>query len=102
MASAVTASEERLSTEEATAWFGVVNAQAALPKLQAVLREWRPQLVVRDSVEFAALAAAELAGVPHARVAVHSVSFEEELPLLVDAPIDSLRALAGLECGPVG
>ena len=30
MASAVTASEERLSTEEATAWFGVVNAQAAL------------------------------------------------------------------------
>ena|SRR2546421_1986631 len=30
MASAVTASEHRLSTEEADAWFGVVNAQAAL------------------------------------------------------------------------
>jgi len=76
--------------------FAGVNARVALPKLQATIDDWRPHLVVRDSVEFAALVAAERAGVSHARVAVHSVSFEEVFPPLVDAPIDALRALAGL------
>ena len=76
--------------------FAGVNATAALPKLQETIRSFRPDLVVRDSVEFAALVAAERAGVRHARVAVHSVSFEEVLPPLVDAPLDALRAHAGL------
>ena len=76
--------------------FAGVNARVALPKLQATIDDWRPDLVVRDSVEFASLVAAERAGVRHARVAVHSVSFEEVFPALVDAPIDALRALAGL------
>jgi UDP:flavonoid glycosyltransferase YjiC (YdhE family) len=76
--------------------FAGVNSTSALPKLQATMRAFQPDLVVRDSVEFAALVAAEHAGVRHARVAVHSVSFEEPFPPLVDAPIDALRALAGL------
>jgi len=76
--------------------FAGVNAKTALPKLQATIREWRPDLVVRDSVEYGALVAAEAGGVPHARVAVHSVSFEEVFPLLVGAPLDALRAAAGL------
>jgi UDP:flavonoid glycosyltransferase YjiC (YdhE family) len=76
--------------------FAGLNAKIALPKLQATIRDWRPHLVVRDSVEFAALVAAEEAGVPHARIAVHSVSFEEEFPAGVDGPIDILRELLGL------
>lgn len=76
--------------------FAGANATAALPKLQATIRSFRPDLVVRDSFEFGALVAAELAGVRHARIAVHSVSFEEALPPLLDAPLDALRALAGL------
>ncbi len=76
--------------------FAGVNAAAALPKLQATIHGFRPDLVLRDSVEYAALVAAEVAGVRHARVAVHAVSFEETLPPLVEAPIDALRVLAGL------
>lgn len=76
--------------------FAGVNARTALPKLQETIRSFRPELVVRDSVEFAALVAAEHAGVRHARVAVHSVSFEDMLPQLVAGPVDALRALAGL------
>ncbi len=76
--------------------FAGVNARVALPKLQETIRSFRPDLVVRDSVEFAALVAAERAGVRQARVAVHSVSFEEALPPLVDAPLEALRAHAGL------
>jgi UDP:flavonoid glycosyltransferase YjiC (YdhE family) len=76
--------------------FAGVNARVALPKLQATIDDWRPDLVVRDSVEYAALVAAERAGVPHARVAVHSVSFEEALPALVDGAVDELRTRWGL------
>jgi UDP:flavonoid glycosyltransferase YjiC (YdhE family) len=76
--------------------FAGANATAALPQLQETLRAFRPELVVRDSLEFAALVAAEFAGARHARVAVHSVSFEEPLPALIEEPIDALRALAGL------
>jgi len=76
--------------------FAGVNAKTALPKLQATIRGGRPDLVVRDSVEYGALVAAEAGGVRHARVAVHSVSFEEVFPPLVGAPLDALRATAGL------
>jgi UDP:flavonoid glycosyltransferase YjiC (YdhE family) len=90
------ASEAEMMTIAAHEIFAGVNAKAALPKLQATIRAWRPDLVVRDSVEFGALVAAEAAGVRHARVAVHSVSFEEVFPPLVGAPIDALRTAAGL------
>ena len=85
-----------MMTIAASEIFAGVNAAAALPKLQATIREWRPDLVVRESVEYGALVAAEAAGVRHARVAVHSVSFEEMFPPLVGAPLDALRAAAGL------
>ncbi len=51
---------------------------------------------MRDSVEFASAVAAERAGVPHARVAVHMVSFEEIIPALAVDPLDELRRAAGL------
>jgi UDP:flavonoid glycosyltransferase YjiC (YdhE family) len=73
-----------------------VNATTALPKLQLAISAFRPDLIVRDSVEYASLVAAAVAGVPSARVAVHSVSFEEVLPPFVNAPVDALRERAGL------
>jgi hypothetical protein len=73
-------SEDAAITIAASEIFAGVNAVAALPKLQATIRSFRPDVVVRDSVEYAALVAAEFAGVRHARVAVHSVSFEEVFP----------------------
>jgi hypothetical protein len=76
--------------------FAGVNARAALPLLQEAISSFRPELIVRDSVEYASLVAAEVAQVRHVRVAVHSVSFEETFPPLVNAPIDALRTSAGL------
>ncbi|MBK3662595.1 hypothetical protein JJE66_15255 [Bradyrhizobium diazoefficiens] len=46
-------------------------ARAALPKLQRTIQEFRPDLIVRESAEFASLVAAEAAGVPQAGVAVY-------------------------------
>jgi UDP:flavonoid glycosyltransferase YjiC (YdhE family) len=76
--------------------FAGANARAALPKLQATIAEFRPDLIVRESAEFGALVAAESAGVPHARVAVHMVSFEDSLPSATSTSLDALRQQAGL------
>jgi UDP:flavonoid glycosyltransferase YjiC (YdhE family) len=76
--------------------FAGENARAALPGLRETIASFRPDVIVRDSSEYTALVAAEAAGVPHARVAVHSVSFEEMLPPFVDGPIDALREVCGL------
>jgi UDP:flavonoid glycosyltransferase YjiC (YdhE family) len=76
--------------------FAGANARAALPKLLETIRSFRPSLVVRDSVEFGALSAAQSAGVPHARVAVHLVSFEDAIPALAAEPLAALRAAHGL------
>ncbi len=72
--------------------FAGANARAALPKLLETVRTFRPAVVVRDSVEFGALIAAQSAGVPHARVAVHLVSFEDMVPALAAEPLAAIRA----------
>jgi len=95
------ASFRDLSPDESTALavrqiFAGLNPRAALPKLEQAIGSFRPDLIVRDSVEFAALIAAESAGVPHARVAVHLVSFEDRIPALVAEPLLALREKAGL------
>jgi UDP:flavonoid glycosyltransferase YjiC (YdhE family) len=76
--------------------FAGANARAALPKLLETVRSFRPSLIVRDSVEFGALIAAQSAGVPHARVAVHLVSFEDMIPAVAAEPLAALRAAQGL------
>ena len=90
------ASSEEINAIALRDIFAGVNSKAALPKLMQTVDSWRPDLIVRDSVEFAAAIAAERAGVPHARVAVHMVSFEEIIPPLAAEPLDELRRQAGL------
>jgi hypothetical protein len=71
-------------------------ARVALPSLQQTIAEWRPDFILRESFEFAALAAAERAGVPHARVSVHSNQHEAGISVhLIDA-LDEFRATCGL------
>jgi len=76
--------------------FGGVNAVAAVPKLLLAISTFGPELIVRDSVEYGSLVAAELAKVRHARVAVHSISYEESFPPYIATPLDALRASVGL------
>ena len=76
--------------------FAGANAKAALPKLRTTITDFRPDLIVRESAEFGALVAAESAGVPHARVAVHMVSLEATLPALASSSLDVVRQQLGL------
>ena len=45
------------------------SAQRMLPDLARAIGDWRPDVVVRESLEFAGCVAAERAGLPHASVA---------------------------------
>jgi UDP-glucoronosyl and UDP-glucosyl transferase len=50
--------------------FGRIDAGAALPELSALFDAWRPDVVVRDSAEFASALLAERHAIPHVRAAV--------------------------------
>ena len=64
-----------------------------------VCRSWRPDVVVRDEVDFGAAVAAEAAGLPHVQVVVIGAG-GFILPELVDDPLNVLLAEFGVE--PLG
>ena len=66
--------------------FARLNVDAMLPKHHEVLERWRPDLVVRESAEFASAIAAEQHGVPHVRVAA-STSFVEHGAVGIAGPV---------------
>jgi hypothetical protein len=93
---------DELKGEEAIAFgfregFAGVAARAAMPKLQQTIREFRPDLVIRESAEFASLIAAEAAGVPQAGVAVYCSEYESWIAAQVAGAVDQLRTLVGLK-----
>ncbi len=62
-----------------------IHARTALPGMLATVAEWQPAVIVRETMEFASLLAADYYGVPQVRVGVH-----------LDAQVDSDRTLAEL------
>jgi UDP:flavonoid glycosyltransferase YjiC (YdhE family) len=72
--------------------FADLLPRAALPALRQTIRDWRPDLIVREAAEYAAVIAAAEAGIPHVRVSVsNGHNFRHAV-----APVDVLRAEAGL------
>ncbi|HEX6026761.1 MAG TPA: glycosyltransferase [Solirubrobacter sp.] len=67
------------------------SARAALPGMATAIREWYPDVVVRDSGEFASLVAAERFGIPSAQLELALAAEMLDRPALHD-----LRAAAGV------
>jgi UDP:flavonoid glycosyltransferase YjiC (YdhE family) len=65
--------------------FARLNVDAMLPKHHEVIERWQPDVVVRESAEFASAIAAEQHGVPHVRVAA-STSYVEHGALGIAGP----------------
>ena len=72
--------------------FADLLPRAALPALRQVIRDWRPDLIVREAHEYAAVVAAAEAGIPHLRVSVNNGHRFQ----LAIASVDAMRADAGL------
>ena len=72
-------------------------AKAALPGISEVIRDWRPDLIVRESSEYAGLIAAQRFDVKSARVSVMACQFYERYFDLVHGANDLLRQIVGLK-----
>ncbi len=80
--------------------FGRLNTTAALPRLRAAFEEWGPDVVVRDPNEYGSALAAELHGIPHARVAIGLASSEELGLGIAAGAVDAIRGAEGLAPDP--
>lgn len=76
--------------------FARLDAQAALPTLTTLMTDWAPDVVLRETCEFASMVAADRAGVPQVHVAIGmgflTGGFVEQLA----EPLGELAGLAGL------
>ena len=83
----------------------VVRARArpaALPGVELAMDAWRPDVVLRDSCEFASAVAAEAREVPVARVGPWLLAMEAFAVRAAAPAVDDLRRWAGLEPDPAG
>lgn len=80
-------------------WFAGVAASARAADLAAICRRLRPDLLVRDEIDFGAAVAAERCGIPHASVAVIAAGGFVERETVI-APLERLRAAHGLPADP--
>ena len=80
--------------------FAGLNVDAMLATHRELVESWRPDLLVRESSEFASAIAAEEQGIRHVRVAT-SISIVERGALGIAAPVLDAR-LAGVSDGIAG
>jgi len=78
-----------------------VAARAMVPDLIRLAREWRADLVLRDSVELAGCVAAEALGLPHASATTTADSALDLRPYVAE-PLERLRRDCGLGSDPDG
>lgn len=76
--------------------FGRMDARAAMPALKAMVEEWRPDLILRDTAEIASYVVAQGAGIPSVEVAVGLALFDERFVPVLEAPLGELGAKGGV------
>src|SRR5450432_136139 len=82
--------------------FAGACAGAALPGLLETMETWRPQVVVRESQEYAAVVAASKVGIPLVRVAISARSAEAEVVRYAAPWVDDHGRRVGLAPDPSG
>ena len=76
--------------------FAGIFAGAALPAMSDLIEHWRPDVVVRESLEFSSLAAAAAQGVPHVQVATNLLVTLDDVMARVRPRVTELLATAGV------
>jgi hypothetical protein len=82
--------------------FAGACAGAAVPGLLEIVERWKPDVVLRESCEFAGLVAAEKLGVRHARIAIFGQKWEADIVSLAATPVDHHGRAVGLAPDPGG
>lgn len=99
---AVWAALPRLSLEEANTVvvrdvFAGIDARAALSGMAAVAHDFRPDLVLRETTEFASYVIAETHRIPHVQIAIGLASIEAFAYPLLDDALAQLGSRSGVE-----
>jgi UDP:flavonoid glycosyltransferase YjiC (YdhE family) len=97
----------RLGIDEANAkvigeYFARIDTAATLPGVRELVDTWRPDLIVRESWEYASALVAELHEIPIVRVGLGLAGMEEESIALATPALDAQRAALGLPADPAG
>jgi UDP:flavonoid glycosyltransferase YjiC (YdhE family) len=82
--------------------FGGLMAGAALPDVLDLIPDWRPDLVARETFEFAGALAAERHGVPVVRIGLGLQRTERWAAAAAAPGVDRLREALGLAPDPAG
>lgn len=77
-------------------FFMGLAARSAIPGLLTDLEKWRPDLVLRESTEFAGLIAAKKMGIHHARFEIVNGESEESIASNYATEMDALRTSVSL------
>jgi hypothetical protein len=73
-------------------WFAHLCLEAMLPTVEAAVRDWSPELVVRETCEYAAAVAADVASIRHVQVGISTAAAESRvLRGLVAPTLDERR-----------
>lgn len=96
-----------LDVDEANAlmigsFFAGIDTRAALPDLLRIVETWRPDVIVRESWEFASTIVSEQRGIPLARVGLGLTSVEADSIGVAAPTVDTVRTDAGLPPDPSG
>jgi UDP:flavonoid glycosyltransferase YjiC (YdhE family) len=83
--------------------FVALQARSALFGMVATVAEWRPDVIVRESCEFASMVAAERFGIPQVQFGIHlsaQIDADELFLAVASTAVDELRALVGVAPDP--
>jgi UDP:flavonoid glycosyltransferase YjiC (YdhE family) len=83
-------------------FFARIDTRAALPGLREIVERWRPDVIVRESWEFASTLVADAYRIPLARVGLGLASVEEQSVALAASSVGQARADMGLPADPAG
>ncbi len=83
-------------------FFARIDTTAALPGLRAIVEDWRPDVMIRESYEYASTLLAEQYAIPTVRVALSLAQIEERAIQLAAPAVDAARARLGLAPDPAG
>ena len=97
----------RLGIDEANAkvigeYFARIDTEATLPGVRDLVETWRPDLILRESWEYASALVAELHEIPIVRVGLGLAGMEEESIALAAPALAAQRAALGLPADPAG
>jgi len=71
--------------------FATLNVRAILPAMRAAVREWRPDVILREPAEIASAVVAEEEGVPHVRVGIGLAAVHAAMLASIAEVVDAWR-----------